>query len=206
MKKVFGPFVSLDIETTGLKDINPYIIEIGAHFEDFGYFNKRDSKLNTFAVKVDNGVLDEKRCGEFAMNLNKDLLDMIKNKDESDGIKILSLLEAKKQLHDWLQGIFELVKKESIFGGKSDYFKLTPAGKNFGGFDAVIFDQNNFELDKFLGHRVLDPGPLYYLDFGYVPNLNQIQKLNNMSQINHRALDDAKAVSSAISLKVNGIL
>ena len=56
MSKIFKPFVSIDIETTGLVKDNPYILEIGAHFEDFGYFNKRDPSKNTFNVKIDNIV------------------------------------------------------------------------------------------------------------------------------------------------------
>lgn len=72
---LFHPFVSIDTETTGLLKENPYVLEIGAVFEHFGYFD--DLKME-FNVLVDNGDLDPARCGEFAMNLNKGILETIR--------------------------------------------------------------------------------------------------------------------------------
>lgn len=201
MSKIFKPFVSIDLETSGLVKCRPYILEIGAHFEDFGYFDKRDSSKNIFNVKIDNGELDPKRCEPIAMEMNSELIRMIKDGDESDGAKIVSLEEGKRLFTEWLAGLLDLVKKEKMLCGNADYFKLTPAGKNYGSFDALIFDQWEFELDKFLSHRILDPGPLYYLDFGYIPNLDQIQQIRGLPKVKHTAIDDALAVSSAIFAK-----
>ena len=206
MNKIFKPFVSIDIETSGLVACEPYILEIGAHFEDFGYFNKRESSKNKFNVKIDNGILKSEKCQKVAMEINEQLLGMIRDKDESDGAPVVTLEVAKKLFREWLYELHELVKKEKLLCNNPEYFKLTPAGKNFGSFDSLIFNQWQFGLDDYISHRVLDPGPLYYLDFGFVPNLDQIQELRGLGKVKHMALDDALAVSGSIVAKVSGKL
>lgn len=200
MSIIFQPFLSIDIETSGLVKDNPYILEIGAHFEDFGFFGKkRDPKENIFHLCIDNGELSPKRCSKVAMEINAELLKKIKENDESDSVRIVNLEQAKKEFRDFIIGLNKLLSKEKIFGYDPTKFKIQPGGKNFGGFDSVIFNQNNFELDELLHHRVVDPGPMYYTDFGFIPSLDQINKKLGRGKVTHIAIDDAMDVSFAVA-------
>ena len=76
---IFRPYLSIDTETTGLKECNPYILEIGIVFEDFGFFNlKKEEK--EFNVLINNGTLDPNRTQPIAMDMNAKILDLIHKK------------------------------------------------------------------------------------------------------------------------------
>ena len=76
---VFRPYISMDIETTGLTECNPYILEIGIYFEDYGYFGLEE-KDKCFRLLIDNGELDQERCQPIAMDMNEELLVEISNR------------------------------------------------------------------------------------------------------------------------------
>jgi DNA polymerase III epsilon subunit-like protein len=184
------PYISLDLETTGLVHENPQILQIGAVFNTF----EKDKLPNVFNVIVDNG--NELHGNPYALSMNKWILDMILNsrKGISTKISVISLEIAKIAWTQWLEFCQE----------KTGQKHLTVAGKNVAGFDIPILSQNGFDVSKFR-HRVIDPGSMYFTDFGYVPSLDEIAKLLNLQEVSHNALDDAFMVDRAISHKLQGI-
>ena len=77
--------------------------------------------------------------------------------------------------------------------------RVTVAGKNAGFFDLPIMQQNGFTFE--FKHRIIDVGSMYMTDFGYIPSLDEINKLNNRNVVSHNALDDCWDVVFAIRKK-----
>lgn len=76
--------------------------------------------------------------------------------------------------------------------------KLTPAGKNFAGFDARFLPP---QLSKLLHHRALDPGSVF-VDFGQdkLPGMNDLIDYEQKPGA-HRALEDARDVVRVLRKK-----
>ena len=70
------------------------------------------------------------------------------------------------------------------------------AGKNVAMFDLPIL--RNWGFTEKVKHRVMDVGNMYFHKFGYIPSLDEINKLIDYTPVSHRALDDAKNVVAAI--------
>ena len=83
----------------------------------------------------------------------------------------------------------------------NEFGKLSVAGKNVAGFDLPILKMNGFDTSQF-NHRCIDPGSLYFTEFGYVPNLGQINELTGRHAVMHDALVDAMDVVVAIRHKM----
>lgn len=190
MNTIIKPFISLDIETTGLKRVNPYVLEIGMIFEDLGYFGS-NMRLD---IIVDNGELDPKRCEENAMAMNKRVFDAIKNKQDN----VFSLEEAQLKFKQFINQCYSLMQTdETYFRGKLQF-----AGKNVGPFDMAILEDNDFDLSR-MCHRAIDVGSLYLSDFGEVPSFAQVLKKLGLEKVDHIAINDAEKAAYAIKHKLN---
>ena len=121
---------------------------------------------------------------EFALNLNKRLLERAFKKD-----RVISVQEARESFDEWLYS----VQPEG---------RLTPAGKNLQGFDMPILANpvNAFYLKRF-NRRSLDPGSMFAEDFDHVPSLGEINKVTGRKEVSHDALDDCLDVVYAIRYK-----
>lgn len=171
-----NPYISLDIETTGLNITKAQVLEVACVYDD-GV--SEISQLPKFR-KLYLPVTDYYEYEAMAMHgdLLKELAELRKGK----------LKNTEESLHSWLSGVF----KDRL---------ITLAGKNIGGFDLTILKNNHISIPNY-HHRIIDVGSMYYPLFGYVPSLDEINKLNGHAAVSHRALDDAFNVVQAIR-KIN---
>jgi hypothetical protein len=194
----YRPYVSIDIETTGLgKESN--VLEIGAVFDNFS--GAVDS-LKTIRIPV---RWDTYRHAEpYALMLNANLIKQIcKNEIESYSpgkaaeIMVSFLEECQLEVDAW--------DKANGFD-KTLKGKIQLAGKNLAGFDIPMLDRFTSDVSDFWHqrwiktkmHRVIDAGSLFYSKFGYIPNLTEINKTLDRNEVTHNAVDDAKDVVHAI--------
>lgn len=187
----FKPYISVDLETTGLpNEEGTQILQLAAVYEDFTLPIDEQPSLN---VIIDNG--DDLRGNPYALLLNAGLLQAIT--ESRRGVKVpvpvVSLDEAK---HLWSQ--FTRTAAMELKGN------IQLAGKNVQGFDRLFLEKYGFHLDH-IQHRVIDPGPMFFGDFGYVPSLEEISRRLNLGPVSHDALDDARRVIEIVRMKA-GIL
>ena len=173
------PYLSIDIETTGLDRQKVHVLQLAAVYDN----GKDLEELPTFDRVIKWPVITH--AEEYAMNLNKDLLERGFKKQN-----IVSINQCRDEFRKWL---------EKIEPGKS---RFTPAGKNVQGFDIPILENpvNKFFFDRFL-RRTLDPGSMYTADFDHIPTLDEINSVTGRSPVTHNALDDCWDVVYAIRHK-----
>jgi len=172
------PYISLDIETTGLDRQKVHVLQLAAIYDN----GKALKELPTFNRVIRWPVITHGE--EYAMNLNKKLLERAFKKQD-----VISIEDARVEFDQWLFSV-------------QPAGRFTAAGKNIQGFDMPILQNpvNDFNLRRFL-HRALDPGSMFSEDFDHVPDLGEINKLTGRSAVSHDALDDAWDVVHAIRYK-----
>ncbi len=171
------PYVSIDIETTGLDPETCQILEIGAVWEDW---TTPIEKLKTFRALIGH---DEYRGQPYALAMNSKLLY------ELAGTSILlTPRRVVGHLCRWLAGCG--------WDGKS----ITPAGKNFGSFDLQFLKKlPGFDIP--FRHRAIDPGMLYFQPWidGAIPSTSQCYSRAGISEdVAHTAVADALGVVKLI--------
>ncbi len=173
------PYLALDIETTGINLEKSQVIQLAAVFVNPGQPDIIYNKI------IRRDVLE---YGEsYALGMNGWIFEQMNNPKD---ILVESILDARLS---WDRFIYEC--------SRLSVGKITVAGKNVAGFDLPILKNNGFSVNSFK-HRVIDVGTLYLPDFGYVPTLNEINKLNGREVVSHNALDDCYDVIAAINKKV----
>lgn len=192
------PYVSIDIETTGLDPDDCQIIQFGAVVDDLV---SPLELLPRFEVLVLNR--NDEYCGSsFALNMNRDILSRISDthqKIEKQQAQDLSKFcfqdELGPRFANWLQS--------HIPEGGS----ITVAGKNFSGFDKLFLENINFFEFIKVRHRVIDVGSMYWQvssDGTVLPNLKQcMERAGLEGEVLHTALDDALVVTKLIRKHFN---
>lgn len=227
-KPKYRPYISLDLESTGLDVEKVDIIELGAVLDDG--ISPID-KLRKISMVIDLKKFNNAEV--YALNMNKDILQEIvdgKGKDTEDVfLEFAHMLECAVDLcvkYD----LEHTNKYDYLFTSKNDgdpaeivkkKTKVEIAGKNAAGFDIPLFKnffKRNYPDTKFfysilklIHYKTLDPGPMYFPDFGYNPSLAEINKITGRGvieqgdgrmDVSHRALDDALDVVYAIRHKM----
>jgi hypothetical protein len=193
------PYVSLDLETTGISH-KSQILEIGAIYDDW---TTPVHELKKIRLPFRWQTIDYAEPYALAMNA-KLIQDVAYNKIES-----YSPGEAAKLFVMFLQECHEKIMQydqrnnlQNVLKGKIQF-----AGKNISGFDmpkieAWLADHEHFRsaFTKTKMHRTIDVGPMYMTEFGYVPSLDEINKISNPNRavVAHTAIDDAEDVILAI--------
>ncbi len=172
------PYLSIDIETTGLDRQKSHVLQLAAVYDN----GKDLEELHTFNQVIKWPVISH--AEEFAMNLNKKLLERAFKKQG-----IVSIDQCRTEFALWLDKVQP--------GGK-----LTAAGKNVQSFDVPILKNpvNQISMRRFL-IRALDPGSMYTDEFNHIPTLDEINRLTGRDAVSHDALDDAWDVVYAIRRK-----
>lgn len=177
--KYLGPrYVAIDIETTGLDLARAQILQVGAVFDD-GESPTESLKRFDAVVRYDSISYGE----PFALQLNAGLFRRMST-DEAE-----PLANVRARFLAWLHGCPN--------GGSMS--KLTPAGKNFAGFDRIILEREFGRLP--LSHRTIDPGALWLPDFGYVPSQGELNERLGRPKVSHDAVADCLDVVAAIRAK-----
>ncbi|MFW9874474.1 MAG: hypothetical protein ACFFG0_15315 [Candidatus Thorarchaeota archaeon] len=174
------PYLSIDIETTGLDPEYCQILEIGAVWETW---NKPIDELPCYRAAIKH----QKYVGDaYALWLNHRLLKEINDKGG------LFPSDISYSFYNWLHESCDWDRKSSI----------TPAGKNFNSFDRQFLNKIiNFESEIKLSHRAIDPAMLYWnpkIDIK-LPNLSECYKRAGLNpEVAHTAIDDAKGIIKLI--------
>lgn len=174
------PYLAIDLETTGLVPEAHQILQVGAVWDDGGKLEEL-KKINFLIQREDYS-------GQaYALQMNAGILKQI-----ATGATELPILDRVQAI----QFINEFVNK--CVGNDKD--KIFVAGKNAAGFDIPFMKWAGFCVDRFK-HRVIDPGSMYYSDFGYPPSLGEINDKLGLDAVTHDALDDALNIVKVIRHK-----
>jgi oligoribonuclease (3'-5' exoribonuclease) len=177
------PYVSIDIETTGLDPENCQVIEIGAVIE-----NWKDpvDELPTFhrLIKHDGPIFGE----PFALSMHSKLLERIGKGEGS---------YAAQAGFDFTQWVYHQL--ELKIGAK---FQV--AGKNFSGFDKQFLRKLPIWKDLNIIHRAIDPGSMFWSPGELVPSTEMCKLAAGLSgPVAHTALEDALDIVKIIRRKFN---
>jgi hypothetical protein len=181
------PYVSIDIETTGLDPTNCQTIEVGAVIDD--WVSPID-ELPTFRCYVNHIVF----TGEaYALSMHADIFrDIATGKT---GVKILRPNNVTGHFVRWLLTNCLDPRRE----------KILIAGKNFGAFDKVFLEAlYSWKKEVNMKHRFIDPGNMYYIpgvDDGPPSTEECLKRAGLPPVVQHRALDDALDVIRLIRYK-----
>ena len=175
------PYVSIDLETTGLNYDYCQILEIGAVYDDW---TKPVAELPVYHRYIQDTVY----TGEpFGLALNAAILKRLSG-DAEDNWLLAS--EVAEDFVDWLQ--------IDCGWGNTDNHKITATGKNFGTFDLPFLRK----IGRFpFAHRVLDPAPLYFRpleDEGLPDTKTCMERAGLDGKVAHTAVEDAIAVVKLI--------
>ena len=182
------PYVSIDIETTGLDWRTCQTIEIGAVIDDF---ETAIGDLPTFNCYVDHGIFK----GEpYALSMHAEIFRAIAT-GETD-VLILKPDRVASEFSIWF----------SKNGAGPHTGKLIVAGKNFAAFDKNFLDDlPNWKHLVRMEHRIIDPGNMYYVpgvDDGPPDTAECLRRAKLPPIVSHKALDDAFNVVRLIRHKV----
>lgn len=193
----YKPYVSLDIETTGLSD-DSHILQIACVLDDS--ISSVD-KLQTLdlVIRYDHYTHAE----PYALFLNAKLIEKIAKNEVQTKLPE----HAANYLMEFMQKAFQLMK---LYDEKA---KVVLAGKNVAGFDlpkVKKFMEENLDSDdrfkefnKLIDFRTLDVGSLFFQEFRKNVSLETINKFVGRTEVSHNALEDALDVVHAIRHKMN---
>ena len=181
------PYISIDIETTGLDPSFCQILEVGAVFEDWKT-PVNELPLFNYYVKYPT-VIGEPYA--LSMPHNVEILRAIAT-GKTD-VRILNPYQVVHTLRRWL---FQV----GYTGGAS----FTPAGKNFGSFDLQFLKKlEGWNEHVKLRHRAIDPGMIYWdpTDPTVPDMLTCMKRAGRAGVVTHTAEEDAREVIRLVRLK-----
>jgi hypothetical protein len=198
------PYVSLDVETTGLDPVNDTLLSIGMVFDD----GRPDTKIDMMP-KVHLGIrLDEMPPGnDYALNLNKDLISYlmgnVENNEAHDilrkDLQVGSKGDTLGEVMHFIDHANKIVKDWDEANGVDRPENIQLLTKNGEKLD-IPFMTNFFangttvKTDWFrnlISHRGMDVGPMYVPRYGKNVSLSQINKDLGIRPVTHNALQDA---------------
>lgn len=196
-------YVSLDLETTGLRPDHDQILQVAMVLEDTDRCDVPVEALPCFTCLVSYSF---GYAGQpYALALNADLLraladvrDPTSDDQNATGVslrgsaaQVYGAARWEREAVDWLKG---------YTAGK----KITVAGKNAAGFDLPFIrehhlrrsiDEDDADLSGLFLHRVLDPGSVFFDPTrATLPSLADLKTEMGLGAVAHDALDDARDV------------
>lgn len=187
---MYAPYVSIDIETTGLDEDYCQVLEIGMVVETD--WRTPVDQLPSFSFLVDPGRI----IGQpFALQMNAQILREIEDCRRNGG-NVTDPEGAVRVMHHFLRHHVEEVGRRCVF---------VPAGKNYGGFDSRFLERlpRWHEMMK-PNHRPLDPGCMYFdarIDVNVPSTAECMVRAGLDPDVKHRAKEDARNVVRLIRRK-----
>ena len=174
------PYVSIDIETTGLDPERDQILEIGAVIEDW---ETPIEELPKFHCYVKHEVITG---SAYALSMHPKILRRIAT--EEGDFRYLTPSEVARDFRTWLEAR----------GIDSEKRHVVPAGKNFASFDRQ-FLRRLPQWDELIPmtHRCVDPGMLYWnpkTDDSIPNTLTCMKRAGIAGEVAHTALEDALVI------------
>ena len=183
--KIKMPYVSIDLETTGLDPETCQILEIGAIYDNGGMLETLPIFHRYIAHPVYTGE-------PYALALNAKILRRLSGPHDNS---VLSPGQVAESFYSWLRA--------QGWDGKTS---LTPAGKNFASFDKQFLDRlPGFKRTVKLNHRVLDPTLFYWLpgtDERLPDSKTCMERAGIKGKVAHTAVEDAEMVIRLIRIGV----
>jgi len=179
------PYVSIDIETTGLDPNTCQILEIGAVIDDW---ETPVDELPTFHCYVDNGQITG---SPYALSMHPTILRRIAIKEE--GYQYLVPDDVPVTFLGWLMD-----KKVN-----PGLCPITCAGKNFAGFDRQFLERLTYWKDCVpTNYRSIAPGSMYWNpreDMNGPPATETcMERAGIQGPVTHAAVEDAIVVVKLI--------
>jgi len=179
-------YVSIDIETLGLsKECS--IIEFGAVIDDL----KNPKPLEDLPRFHTYLIQDRYHGEEYAMAMHSNILFRMAKRES--GYSYLYPKQLGSSFKKFLiENGYEEDKNQDREGNKK--VTINVAGKNFMGFDDRFLENlTDFHKNIRVRSRVLDPGPLYYLEGDEVlPSLDKcLERAGHQKVVDHTAIADA---------------
>lgn len=194
----YRPYLSVDLETTGISD-DCEVIQIAAVLDEPGV---EIDKLKKYNQKIKYKSFHSE---PIAMKINQKLINEMASREPEDQALFKHPWEAAGEFLQFLKTSSEIIKKWDDNNDCRMRGKIILAGKNVSGFDSPklsrFFDKYTKKLEDFeklISYKTLDPGSMYYPVFGYNASLSAINELTGRKEVSHDALDDALDVVYAV--------
>lgn len=208
------PYISVDLETTGLNTEKSQILQIGWVIDD-GV--SPIDQLEKGTVLIQNDTIN---YGEnYAIGMNAWIFQELMKKQAERKYPTRTL---QAGIFDLMVAIDKAAKLAHAFdvaqGLKKPNQRVQIAGKNVSNFDWVIIlnqlrkesssvgeaEYNASAVEKLVkvDHKFIDVGAVYFDTFGKNPGFNEINALIGNTEISHDALDDAMDVVIALRHKL----
>lgn len=169
------PYVSIDIETTGISPDRCQVIEIGAIVDDWV---SPLHHLHLFHCYV---MHDLYRGEPYALSMHTEIFRRISSKKE--GYTFCYDQQVGRLLKSFLEE------------NKIDPFHVLAAGKNFASFDRIFLEKlPSFSCCVRFNHRSYDPGMLFWnpdIDSEIPDTETCIKRAELLPLVRHTALEDA---------------
>jgi len=180
------PYVSIDIETTGLNPETCQVIQIGAVIDDY---KTPIHQLEKFNCYIDHDVF---RGEAYALSMHAKIFRIIAEtriKHQyvtlEDGSWVSVAKTAAHVFNMWLE-------KNGIH---TRLGKIIVGGKNFGAFDKGFLEKlPEWKETIRMKHRFIDPGSMYYVpgvDDGPPSTEECLKRAGLVPHVNHTAPEDA---------------
>lgn len=189
------PYLSIDIETTGIDDRSE-ILQISAVIDDL---SSKIEELKTIDLPIKHKTIEYSE--PYALGMNAELFKKMMDKE----FKTYAPEEAIDILIDTMRTMQETYRDEN---GKKQ--KIVFSGKNVASFDIpkirnfiIKYDMRYLnQFDNMVHYKTLDVGSLYYDVFKDNVSLSKINELTGRKAVSHNALDDAFDVVFAVRHKL----
>ena len=195
------PYISIDIETTGLNRERAEVLEIGVVADDLvSPIDKLPKKSILISLPKDD------YAEPFALNMNAGIFAQLLD----PSVPKFNVEAAFKELYDLTLWVGQICHDWDVKNTDPKWAtnKVCFCGKNAATFDIPVLrnfflrhgiDQKGVEhWMKHVHHRVMDVGSMYFPRFGSVPSLVDINKITGRTEVTHRAMEDAMDVVYAV--------
>ena len=190
------PYVSIDIETTGIDYDYCQILEFGAVIDD--WVTPLDKLPRFHAYLIHDRIQGE----PFALAMNAEILRRIANRNKPECADY-TFIEPSK-----LAGMFQFwANSYDVFCAGHSGKSLVPSGKNFAGFDRPFLKRLPEWSERVnVLHRCIDPAMLYWDRTKDVepPSTKQCyERAGIKEEVAHNAVEDAIGIIRLIRASEN---
>lgn len=180
------PYISIDLETTGLDVEFCQVIEIGAIIDDWTSQIEKLPRWHCYVVH--NKIVGE----PFALAMNSEILNRIAERSKYPQFQFLEPYQVGSVFAKWLR-----------FNNIDPRDKVLAAGKNFASFDVQFLNRLGENCQPFkdhviFKHRSIDPGSMMFdpeIDLDGPPDTKTCMERCGLSgEVAHTALEDAETI------------